>query len=564
MMSASDFLLSAAAANLITVAIGFFWSSGRLPWRFLTVALLALSFLNTGKSTMRSRYWGNEDAPAEQRSLRDLPRSYEEWIEVSYRSILENGAEPGDSSSLPELSAKKNQTLLDRIDNLQNLLFVIDAIRTDHIKPLEGRTYALIPPLLMPRILWPDKPRTHEGQVLLNVHFGRQDLESTFTTYIAWGLLPEAYGNFGAVTGSILLGAFLGILFAWIENLTARKLAGLDGGIPLPQPADQHPEFVRDGGERPGHLDLPIVRGDRGRQPAFRPSQHPAAPPAGGALNPPPSPPNPRKSRLAGAARVLTLGWSDTPRGRLLLRRGEARAVRTLLRLRSRRFQPRRVGSALVVAPHPDDETFGCGGALALLARAGAALDVAFVTDGAASHPGHPTVAPGAIAARRRAEARRATQILGVNPQRVWFLDESDGTLARLEAGAARQAAARIAGLLARLAPDAVLLPCRRDGSSEHDAAFALVARALGETDLSPRILEFPVWSWWNPRRLVRPLLTARRVWRLDLGPAFELKRRAVSCYVSQTEPIPPDTAAALPAGFASMFLRGEEFLFER
>jgi hypothetical protein len=224
MMSASDFLLSAAAANLITVAIGFFWSSGRLPWRYLTVALLALSFLNTGKATMRSRYWGNADAPAQQRSFSDLPRSYEEWVEVSYRSILENGTPQDGSSSLAEPSANKNQTLLDRIDNLQNLLFVIDAIRTDHIKPLDGRTYALIPPLLMPRILWPDKPRTHEGQILLNVHFGRQDLESTLTTYIAWGLLPEAYGNFGPVTGSIALGAFMGILFAWIENLTARKL----------------------------------------------------------------------------------------------------------------------------------------------------------------------------------------------------------------------------------------------------------------------------------------------------------------------------------------------------
>jgi LmbE family N-acetylglucosaminyl deacetylase len=267
---------------------------------------------------------------------------------------------------------------------------------------------------------------------------------------------------------------------------------------------------------------------------------------------------------LSGAARALTLGWSDTPRGRLLVRRGSARAVRALLRARSRGFQPRRVGSALVVAPHPDDETFGCGGAVALLARVGAPLDVAFVTDGAASHPGHPAVAPAAIAARRRAEARQATQVLGVNPQRVWFLDESDGTLAGLEAGEAIRAAARIAGLLARVAPDAILLPCRLDGSSEHEAAFALVARALRDANLSPRILEFPVWSWWNPLRLMRPMLTARRVWRLDLREVLALKARAVACYASQTEPIPPDAAAALPAGFAPMFLCGEEYFFER
>jgi hypothetical protein len=224
MMSASDYLLSSAAANLITVAIGFFWSSDRLPWRYLTVAMLALSFLNTGKTTMRERHWGNEDAPSTNTTFEQLPACYEEWVRVSYDAILENDTAQTTEAAETKSKANKNQTLLDRIDNLQNLLFVIDAIETDHIKPLEGKTYSLIPPLLVPRVLWPNKPRSHEGQVLLNVHFGRQDLESTLTTYIAWGLLPEAYGNFGPIAGSVLLGVFLGALFAWIENATARKL----------------------------------------------------------------------------------------------------------------------------------------------------------------------------------------------------------------------------------------------------------------------------------------------------------------------------------------------------
>ena len=224
MMSASDFILSSAAANLVTVSIGLFWSSGRAPWRYLVATMLVLSFLNTGKSTMRARYWGTEDAPVSHRTFAQLPACYEEWVRVSYDALVENKAAPGQGALDEKDKSKRPQTLLDRIDNLQNLLFVIDAIETNHIKPLEGRTYTLIPPLLLPRVLWPEKPRSHEGQILLNVHFGRQDLESTLTTYIAWGLLPEAYGNFGAVAGSIYLGVFIGALFAWIENLTARKL----------------------------------------------------------------------------------------------------------------------------------------------------------------------------------------------------------------------------------------------------------------------------------------------------------------------------------------------------
>jgi hypothetical protein len=224
MISASEFLLYGVAANLITVAIGFFWSSGRVPWRYLIISMLSLSFLNTGKTTMRERYWGNDYEPGAQETFGRLPTLYAEWIQVSYDAILENQVTQVLSPSESKSQGNKNQTLLDRIDNLQNMLFVIDAIKTEHVTLLHGATYSLIPPLLVPRILWPDKPRSHEGQVMLNVHFGRQDLYSTFATYIAWGLLAEAYGNFGPVMGAIFIGTLLGFSFAWIENYTARKL----------------------------------------------------------------------------------------------------------------------------------------------------------------------------------------------------------------------------------------------------------------------------------------------------------------------------------------------------
>ncbi|HEY4989950.1 MAG TPA: hypothetical protein VII09_09085 [Opitutaceae bacterium] len=232
MMSASEFLLYSAAANLITVAIGFFWSSGKIPWRYLTVSMLCLSFLNTGKTTMRDRHWSNDDyEPAAPATFGQLPSLYAEWIGVSYDAFLED---PDSRNSGNTIQANKGQSLLDRIDNLQNLLFVIDAVDTEHVKLLNGATYTLIPPLLVPRILWPNKPRSHEGQIILNVHFGRQDLNSTFSTYIAWGLLPEAYGNFGPIAGAIAIGGFLGLCFSWIENFTARKIVlSMEGFLSL-------------------------------------------------------------------------------------------------------------------------------------------------------------------------------------------------------------------------------------------------------------------------------------------------------------------------------------------
>jgi hypothetical protein len=228
LISASGFLLSAAATTIISVMIGQFWSTGRVSARFVIGVLAVLAFLNLGKFTMRERYWHREadgfpEAP--RKTFADLPAYYLEWSRASY-DALTGTAKPNVFTT--ELGAatpkeREGQSLLERINNLQNLLFVIDTVETGNIAPLRGATYSLIPPLLIPRFLWPSKPRTHEGQVLLNTHFGRQDLQSTFTTYIAWGLLPEAFGNFGAVTGALLLGIAVGVFCAWMETVTARK-----------------------------------------------------------------------------------------------------------------------------------------------------------------------------------------------------------------------------------------------------------------------------------------------------------------------------------------------------
>ena len=229
-ITASGFLISATSALLASVLIGLFWSTGRMPWRYLAVVVLLLSFFNLGKFTMRERYWGADGETAVQFTLGQMPQHYAEWAQASYDALTTSG--PATSVMDSRAGSPKGQSLLERINNLQNLLFVFDAMENAHVSPLGGETYTLIPPLLVPRIFWPEKPRTHEGQILLNVHFGRQDLGSTFNTYVAWGLLPEACGNFGERFGGLILGAWLGLFFAWIENLTARKLLlSLEGFI---------------------------------------------------------------------------------------------------------------------------------------------------------------------------------------------------------------------------------------------------------------------------------------------------------------------------------------------
>ena len=117
---------------------------------------------------------------------------------------------------------------------------------------------------------------------------------------------------------------------------------------------------------------------------------------------------------------------------------GVARAV---LRFRSRPFPLDTAATTLVLAPHPDDEILGCGGLMSLILGAGHQIHLTYITDGSASHPGHP-----GLAARRRAEALAATAQLGLPPGQVEFLNVRDGTLAHLDARASSTIVAQLGG----------------------------------------------------------------------------------------------------------------------
>lgn len=98
-------------------------------------------------------------------------------------------------------------------------------------------------------------------------------------------------------------------------------------------------------------------------------------------------------------------------------------------------------GPLLVLAPHPDDEVFGCGGVLALAAQAGVAMQVVVLTDGGAAGE----------AATREAESRAAARCLGGDALhdalRFWRLPDRglqpDGTLVQRIAQALAQSQAR-------------------------------------------------------------------------------------------------------------------------
>ena len=171
-----------------------------------------------------------------------------------------------------------------------------------------------------------------------------------------------------------------------------------------------------------------------------------------------------------------------------------------------------------VVAPHPDDESIGCGGLIALWTAAGREAQVVFMTAG---ERGDPEVragdASGAVAARRRAEGEAALALLGADGR---WLDGADGAL---HADRVRLVPELVA-LWRRDPPDAVAAPFPADRHPDHAAAARIVAAAgvaLGWSDLP--VLAYEVWSPC-PANAV-----------LDISATAARKAAAIAAHASQT-----------------------------
>jgi LmbE family N-acetylglucosaminyl deacetylase len=266
---------------------------------------------------------------------------------------------------------------------------------------------------------------------------------------------------------------------------------------------------------------------------------------------------------LFGLVILLLFGVVQTPSIKRILRRFTSCSISGFLRLRSRNFTPAENAVTVIIAPHQDDSTLGCGGLVARKRLDGHPVHVIYVTDGSASHPEHPTLAPAEIAAIRKQEGLAALRMLGVETPAIHFLGATDGTLNHLPPDQASALVTKLRELLRGLRADEVFLPYRRDGSSEHEAAFRLFLEALAGLESPPRVFEYLVWSWWNPLRLVRPALTARRVWRYRFRGYEDIKASALTCYQSQFEPTSPWKEPVLSAEFVSYFRHSSEFYFE-
>ncbi len=195
----------------------------------------------------------------------------------------------------------------------------------------------------------------------------------------------------------------------------------------------------------------------------------------------------------------------------------------------------------LVLAPHPDDESIGCGGMIQQAVDLGLPVRVVYLTNGDANewsftlYSRRPELLPGQVEAMgqvRQNEALAATKILGLQPAQVTFLGYPDfGTLRIWEghwgteppfrslltrvtqvpyAGAYRPGAAYkgediLADLEANIrafGPTKMCLSHPADNNPDHEALYAFTRVALWDLGLDPQLYPYLVHTagWPLPR----------------------------------------------------------------
>ena len=207
---------------------------------------------------------------------------------------------------------------------------------------------------------------------------------------------------------------------------------------------------------------------------------------------------------------------------------------------------PFRWGTTLVVAPHPDDESLGCGGAIALLRQLKQMVHVLFVSDGSMSHPNSQKYAAEARRTLREREAQNALAHLGVAPSEITFLRLPDTLVPTEQAALFGETAARIHHYLQRIRPRTVLVPWRRDPHGDHRATWQLLRTAVDRSEHPIQRLEYPVWVWESTQPEDFPTAADGTWCKLDITKTLPQKRRAIAEHVSQTTSLIDDD----PEGF--------------
>ena len=203
LLALSNLLLVGGLMYCLAAFLGYVITARRIPWLGLGIAFVILVILHAGKFEIRKTYWAQDVSEGQEISVARIPSMMVDWFAAGMDALWSGGAE----SDVFERAS------------LLHMLVLVQRTTPDFIPYLEGETYALLPSMLVPRFLGPEKTLSQAGLNLLSIRYGLQTMESIARTTIGWGLVSEAYANFG-YWAVIVVGALFGAICGALMRLS--------------------------------------------------------------------------------------------------------------------------------------------------------------------------------------------------------------------------------------------------------------------------------------------------------------------------------------------------------
>jgi len=219
--------------------------------------------------------------------------------------------------------------------------------------------------------------------------------------------------------------------------------------------------------------------------------------------------------------------------------------------------------SALVIAPHPDDETFGCGGLIALKRSQGSAVHVVFLSRGEGAHRNCCGTSEALIGDVRKQQAEQSCAMLGVLRENLHWLELPDGGIPDGD-NVDVETVNKLGDLIRTSSPAEVYAPVPFDCWPDHECAFDLIRSVFVKHGADCTLYGYSVWMWYTLR--IRDLLRLKkwRALRLDIRSVQKVKQSATQLYLGAIKPscgIP--YCGNLPSGFLRPFQRDYEIYFQ-
>jgi len=155
----------------------------------------------------------------------------------------------------------------------------------------------------------------------------------------------------------------------------------------------------------------------------------------------------------------------------------------------------------LVLSPHPDDESIGCGGTIYKHTKIGGSAKIVYIT----SFP-YP----------RKEEAKKSAEILNVSDIEFWDfpqrgLRDNEDELTK-----------RLYDVISHYKPGIIFSPFLVDNHPDHLAVNASLIKCYQRKDFEGLIYTYPVWLPVYPNILI------------DISDVWEIKKASIESYKSQ------------------------------